>query len=228
MEAEQHEEGTSFFKTKTGLAVIAAGVVIVAGAAFFAFSGGDEDSRATPRPVATAALNTSSGVTAAPTATSSASPPAAGSDTGSEGGSSSGTGEATGDSEGGEAPAGKPAGAPASQGPIKISDHQQAPEVGDWQEPVDGFAKAWANPSVGKDAWLAAMKPFITPGMYQSYTYTDISQVPQLEVEYVTIHDESPRTRTIKIVYKDGTKMLAQAEIQNDGSFLVNKSAPLE
>lgn len=224
MEPEQQEEGTPFFKTKAGLAVIAAGVVIVAGSAFFAFSGGEEDSKAAPRPVATAALDGSSGVSASPTASPSVSASAPGSNAGGQG-STTGSEDAA---EGSEAPGGAPAEAPAAQGPIQINDHQQAPEVGSWEEPVNGFAKAWANPAPGKDAWLAAMKPFVTPDMYKSFTYTDIRQVPQLEVEYVTIHDESPRTRTVKIVYKDGSKILVQAEIQNDGSFLVNKSAPME
>lgn len=62
----------------------------------------------------------------------------------------------------------------------------QAPTLPEWQSTATGFANAWANPEVGKDAWLANIRPFVDDSIYANMEYVDINTVPVDKVVEVT------------------------------------------
>ena len=70
--------------------------------------------------------------------------------------------------------------------PIPVGTAQQAPTTGDWRPTANAFAKAWANPKVGQQAWLDALKPTVTSNLYNEFTTTDVGRVRQLEVSDIT------------------------------------------
>lgn len=78
--------------------------------------------------------------------------------------------------------------ATASPSSIALSgdDKAQAPTPTDWMPLAHAFATAWGNPKVGQDAWLSAIKPTVTPDLYEKFTQTDISRMSQLEVSDIT------------------------------------------
>lgn len=222
---------TPFYKTKAGIGAISAGAVVIAAAAFFALTAGGSSADETPDPVATASLGKD--VTASPSPTETPSGPAEPS----EGpGSTEGAG---GNSSGGQKPGqpvadpqqptpDNPAAVPGATGPVRVGDHAQGPSIGEWEPVARAYGAAWADPSGGHEAWLERLKPHVTPEMHRSFGYTDIANVPAHTLDSVILVDEGPRTRNFKILYEDGYALLAQAEIQNDGSWLVSKSMPAD
>ncbi|MEH0110613.1 hypothetical protein V6N00_12955 [Tersicoccus sp. MR15.9] len=54
----------------------------------------------------------------------------------------------------------------------------QAPQLQDYETAAMAFATAWADPSVGKAAWLARLRPMVTDEVYQGLTASDIRNVP--------------------------------------------------
>ena len=229
-EQEAAEQGTPFYKTKAGIGAISAGVIVVAAAAFFAFTGGSDKDEA-PDPVATASM----APIGTPSPSTSGAPSASADPTGIPEGIEGTAGDGDSDASGPEpSPAAQqpseenPAAVPGANGPIRVGDHAQGPSIGDWEPTAEAYGAAWADPSGGHAAWLERLKPHITPEMYMSFTYTDIANITARDLKYVIIADEGVRTKDFKIHYEDGYALLAQAEIQNDGTWRVSKSLPVE
>lgn len=158
---------------------------------------------------------TPGGASAATTAPSGAS--------GSAGGSQSGTGAAggsTGQQAGGAAATSAPA---QPQTTVTVGSAPQAPKIQDWNPVAAAFSKAFVNPSVGKDAWLAAIKPYVTPALYQQYQLADITRIPQDEVKYVTELRHSERAYIFTPSLVSGKNIFtATADIQDaTGTWLV-------
>lgn len=219
---ETNEQGgfAGFIKSRAGLASAAvAGVALVAGALIFIGGGTQEEPVASPTANATMApieipLDRPLPATSTP----------AGSPSGQEeqdGGVSPVDGQ-LGPEDGSLSPAAGPSAAPVS-GPIRVGDAPQAPTAGEWQPTAEAFAKAWGNPSVGKEAWLAAIKPHVTAAQYEKFTYTNLVNVPQDELKFVTLDEEFARTARFQATFvNSGPQILGFVEIQNDGSWLVS------
>lgn len=210
MEENATESGSSRLLTpKRGIALVVL-VVVIAAAAVMLFRGigGDEEASAP-----------TVDVTRAPTPIPLGDPTAPGA-TGAPSASSSPSAEPTAAPGTGSTPA---------QTPISVGFGPQAPEQGDWEPAADGFAAAYANPSVGREAWLAALKPFVTGSSYRGFENTDINRVQQDEVEYVLLDDELERIVRFHIYFKGGSQpLMGTAEIQNDGSWLVSSVVPAD
>lgn len=56
----------------------------------------------------------------------------------------------------------------------------------EWQSTATAFASAWANPEVGKEAWLANLRPYIDDNLYSQLESTDINTVPVDKVAEIT------------------------------------------
>ena len=67
---------------------------------------------------------------------------------------------------------------PYPQTTVTVGTGPQAPTEQDWTINAKAFAAAWANPGVGKDAWLAAIRPHVTDSLYKMLQLTDIRSVP--------------------------------------------------
>lgn len=123
------------------------------------------------------------------------------------------------------APAEEPADEPSALPTFAAgSDHAQAPEAGDWREPAEAFAAAYATAHGGdQEAWLAGMKPYITEELYENFTYTDMYYVSDDEVESVASVEINPTTMIFRIYYAEaGSKSEALMELQPSGEWLVS------
>lgn len=224
---KQTSPALAFLKNNAALACVAGALVI--GVGVYAVNAAQPDRTATPGPVpsinSTASLaggqmsatpGTSSGAPGAPGAPSAASGDSVGTQAGS--GTSGGS-------------AGQPAGATGKtaaaaerpQTTVTVGTAAQAPAIQDWKPVAEKFSAAWANPSVGKDAWLAAMKPYVTSQVLAEFSRTDIRNVPQ--DTFQNIHDvkHSERTHLFDPVYVSGKDRFgASITVQTDGSWLVD------
>ncbi|HEX9087852.1 MAG TPA: hypothetical protein VF867_10030 [Arthrobacter sp.] len=167
---------------------------------------------------ATASAGASAGATTAPSGAS-----------GSAGGSQAGAGTAGG-STGQQAGGATATTAPVrSQTTVTVGAAPQAPKIQDWNPVAKSFAAAWSNPGIGKDAWLAAMKPYVTASLYSSFQLTDIRSVPADKVTDVSSDRHSERTYIFTPRFASGTpRFTASITIQNDGSWLVDGVTPPE
>lgn len=119
--------------------------------------------------------------------------------------------------------AGQPAStSPSPTAPRLIGAGPQAPELQDWKPIAEKFSAAWANPSVGKDAWLAAMKPYITPELLAQFSKTDIRNVPQDTLYNIRSVRHSDASWIFSPTFTSGKdRISAQITAQTGGSWLV-------
>lgn len=111
----------------------------------------------------------------------------------------------------------------------RVGDTQQAVEAADWSETADAFAEVWANPEGGKKAWLARLKPYLTPSLYKSFSYTDIRNIPTDTFVSNSPGEEGGGTMVFHALYEDGGNLFnGLLEIQNDGTWLVKTIGPGE
>lgn len=224
-----HTQGSPVvaFVRKNAVAVGLSAALLI-GVGTFAANALQPERTAAPAPVpsinSTATLDggavatpTSPGSTAgAATAAPSASP-------GASGGGQSGSGAAGGS-------AGQPAGGSGASTPsdqpttrVTLGTANQAPTLQDWKPTAEKFSAAWANPSVGKDAWLAAMKPYATEELLTSLARADIRNVPQDTLYNVRSVKNSERTWIFTPTFtSDKERFSASITVQNDGSWLVD------
>lgn len=177
--------------------------------------------RPAPRPsvVSTATLDDAvTSATATPGAPTATAAPSAGS--GSSGAQQAGGGSA-GAFTGGTA-AGTAA-APVPTSTVVLGAHDQAPKAQDWEPVAEAFTRAFVDPSVGKDKWLAAIQPYITPALYEQYKIADITRIPQDELKYVTELRHSERAYVFVPRFASGKdRFTATADIQDStGAWLV-------
>ena len=206
---EQGTEAGSPLASKRGIALVAL-VVVIAAAAFMLFRGigGNEEAAAPSVDVTRSPVPIPLGDPTTPGATGTPSSPADASAAPS-------------------APAGE--GSAPTQTPVSMGFGPQVPDRGDWRAGAEAFAAAYANPAVGRDAWLAALKPHVTESTYLGLESTDISRVSQDEVKYVLLDDELDRIARYRIYFVGGSQTIAAtSEIQDSGGWLVNSIIPAE
>lgn len=75
-------------------------------------------------------------------------------------------------------PSGTPAPSSTPQPTVITNDAPQAPVLPDATKFVNDFMAAWSKPGVGKEAWLAAIRPYVTDSLYAEYENIDIANVP--------------------------------------------------
>lgn len=200
----------AFIKDKAAVLVIA--VLIVIGAVYIGITrtGGDEEAAPQPTAAPTAVLGGGPD-SPEPSPTGSGSPgDSAGPDTGTQ-----------------PSETAVPAPETGSEVQIRVGDAQQAVEAADWSGTADAFSAAWANPEGGKDAWLARLKPYLTPSLYASFGYTDIRNIPTDTFVSTSPGEEGGGTMVFHALYKDGGNLFdGLLEIQNDGTWLVKTIGP--
>lgn len=79
----------------------------------------------------------------------------------------------------------------------------QAPVPTDWRPLANSFAKAWANPKVGQEAWLRALKPTVTSDLYDKFTSTDVERMSQLEVSEINAEQEDYTGVNARVFFKN-------------------------
>lgn len=95
----------------------------------------------------------------------------------------------------------KPTGGPA----LSIGNSTQAPQAptpSDWRPTANSFATAWANPKVGQEAWLSAIKPTVTPDLYAKFSNTDVERMSQLEVSGINAEQEDYAGVNARVSFK--------------------------
>ena len=103
------------------------------------------------------------------------------------------------------------------------SDHAQAPEAGDWREPAEAFAAAYADSHGGdQEAWLAGMEPYVTDTMLENFSYTHMANVIDDEVEAVESVQIESTTMSFKVHYAEaGDDTIGLMELQPSGEWKV-------
>ena len=106
---------------------------------------------------------------------------------------------------------------------VPVGTTQQAPTLPDWTPVANAFANAWANPKAGQEAWLAALKPTVTPDLYDQFTNTDVERMSQLEVSRISSEKEDNAGVNARVFFKntDFTIMIHLAP-QADLTWLVS------
>lgn len=106
---------------------------------------------------------------------------------------------------------------------VTVGTAAQAPSIKDWRPVAEAFTKAFLNPSVGKDAWLAAIKPYCTQALYDEYKASDITRIPQDTLRYVSELRNDERTYIFAPQVTSGKNLFtATANIQDStGTWLV-------
>jgi hypothetical protein len=113
--------------------------------------------------------------------------------------------------------------APSAVPTITVGTGPQAPTPTDWKPVANAFANAWANPKVGKDAWLSAIKPTVTPDLYDQFTNTDIERVGQLEVVKVSSEQQDYAGVNARVYFKNTNfTIMIHLQPQMDMTWLVS------
>jgi hypothetical protein len=103
-------------------------------------------------------------------------------------------------------------------------DNLQAPEIGDWKPVAEGFAKAWANPSVGGKKWRAAIKPYLTSDAYDAMSSADIENVPQWKFSHATQTASYDQSNTVNLAYEENSKgAKLKMIILSNGDWLIDE-----
>lgn len=136
----------------------------------------------------------------------------------------SSTRSAAGNAARGDAPVVGQASGPTAAPQIVAGGAQQAVTAQNWRPTVEAFARAWANPEGGKDAWAGRLAPYSTPHLAATFAYTDIRNIPADKLASVSTIDEASGTVSFKAYYEDGgLRFQGLAIIKPDGSWLVDK-----
>jgi hypothetical protein len=219
------------FLKKNAVVVVLAGA-LVAGVGVYAVNAAQPERTAVSAPVPS--IHSTASLAGGPmvAATATASPGASGA-SGATGAPSAAAG-AYGGSQAGAGSDGVSAGQPAAstaaptsparpQTTVTVGTAAQAPTIKDWRPVAEAFSKAFVNPSVGKDAWLAAIKPYCTPALFEQYKVVDITRIPQDNLKYVNELRHSERTYVFSPNLASGKNIFtATADIQDStGTWLV-------
>lgn len=103
-------------------------------------------------------------------------------------------------------------------------DNLQAPEVAEWKPVAEGFAKAWANPSVGEKKWRAAIKPYMTTDGFDAMSAAAIENVPQWKFESATQTASYDQSNTVNLAYKEDPKgAKLKMIILSNGDWLIDE-----
>jgi hypothetical protein len=215
MAAEPKELHPAVQYLKDNAVVIGLVIVVAASVAFFAFSQNQQPKPAAqdvPMPVATAALGNGAQVAGATRPT------------GATGSSSSPTGPAAGvgSTQGAAQPS--PTATPSER--VVLGKEPQSVSAKEWRPYAKDFATAWVNTADGKEAWLGRLKPLVSPDLYTGFTQTDIRTVPAVDIESVSMGEESLGAKTFRAYSQSGQLLEGRVSVQADGSWLVDQIAP--
>lgn len=98
---------------------------------------------------------------------------------------------------------------PPSEDPSLSADGaQQAPGLDDWEPTAEDFAREWANPEGGKDAWLERLEPLTTEEAFGGLEDTSEDAIMDLEFSEVTLNQQ------------DGDRVVADASYGDEGAVL--------
>ena len=119
---------------------------------------------------------------------------------------------------------------PADDGDKNAEVADIAPEVAAAQrdEVVDAASAVlttWSQPELGYDAWWAGLKPLLTPGGREAYSFTDPAQVPQLgdlSADHVVLNP-SGATATVWFETSEGVFGVDLSRKAATGKWLANR-----
>lgn len=86
---------------------------------------------------------------------------------------------------------------------MPVGTDPQAPPPTDWKPVANSFATAWANPKVGQEAWLSALKPTVTADLYDKFSNTDVERMSQLEVSGINPEQEDYTGVNARVSFKN-------------------------
>jgi hypothetical protein len=99
----------------------------------------------------------------------------------------------------------------------------------DQRDEVVGAASAvldtWSQPALGYDEWWAGIKPLLTPGGREAYSFTDPAQVPELAemtADHVVLNP-SGATATVWFETSDGRFGVDLSRKAATGTWLANR-----
>jgi hypothetical protein len=99
----------------------------------------------------------------------------------------------------------------------------------DQRDEVVGAAAAvldtWSQPALGYDEWWAGLKPLLTPGGREAYSFTDPAQVPELAemtADHVVLNP-SGATATVWFETSDGRFGVDLSRKAATGTWLANR-----
>lgn len=206
--AESRQGAGPFDFLKNRIVLVIAVVIVIAGVGIYLATRGNAEAAPTPEPTITSSAQLESVVPSAPPATTeSTSAPEKPSEAATE------------------APSTAEPEPTVEAIPEDLGDAIRAPEESKWDYASEKFAAAWANPSVGKEAWLKAMEPYATDELLAGFEYTDIRAVAQTEEVSVSLSEEIGDHRTF-IAYDDingGPLFEGLATRGDDGTWKVSK-----
>ena len=85
--------------------------------------------------------------------------------------------------------------------------------------------ETWSQPTLGYDEWWAALKPLLTPGGREAYSFTDPAQVPELAeltADHVVLNP-SGATATVWFETSDGRFGVDLSHKATTGTWLANR-----
>jgi hypothetical protein len=92
-------------------------------------------------------------------------------------------------------------------------------------EAASAVLDTWSQPALGYDEWWASLKPLLTPGGREAYSFTDPAQVPELAdmtADHVVLNP-SGATATVWFETSDGTFGVDLSRKAATGAWLANR-----
>lgn len=77
----------------------------------------------------------------------------------------------------------------------------QAPEMADWKDTVTPFMKAWSNPTVGKEKWLAGIKPYVSNELYENFKNADLKGKDKLTVKAIEEQEQDATGYAFRVTF---------------------------
>lgn len=127
-------------------------------------------------------------------------------------------------------PPGEPSGSPTqtpSQTPRERQNGQSA-AAGTWQDAARRFGAAYTNTSGGRDAWLARLRPLVSPGLAEGFSNTDLALIPNGRLVDVTKLDEAPDGIRARLDYNTNADADITIATDNTGTWVVTTIIPAE
>lgn len=92
-------------------------------------------------------------------------------------------------------------------------------------EAASAVLDTWSQPTLGYDEWWTSLKPLLTPGGREAYSYTDPAQVPELAertADHVVLNP-SGATATVWFETSDGRFGVDLSRKSATGTWLANR-----
>jgi hypothetical protein len=115
-----------------------------------------------------------------------------------------------------------PAGKSDKESAVTPVDSEQRDEV---VEAASAVLNRWSQPALGYDEWWSGLKPLLTPGGREAYSFTDPTQVPELAdltADHVVLNP-SGATATVWFETSDGRFGVDLSRKAATGEWLANR-----